>query len=421
MSLKPWLPVPMTPRVIRLLGATAPPEPERRAGDDRREGEPGGAGLGGRPQEIAAGTARRSGRRSGSWVAPWWILVESDETGSDAVGVLQDGLLLDVIQECGLAWARSSRGTDKAGNRGVRGFTQTCDEADAADVGVSGGIASLTRIGRRPGIGVDRLSWWCSPPMALTIFRQVSSHRLHAATQFFMISSDGRALQCSAHRRQASAQARQDSTISALCRAIMAAERVQNAAQSMTICAILACSGLPAAAWVTQWWNVSLQVASQWPHASAHSFIIAACRGSWRVLVVRGRGDLIVAGLGAIGQQGETGGAGPQHAEHLTSIPHRPFSFRLSIGVVGSHAGSGSEAKGRRRPSPSGDGPRRMSRCSREPRRIPRPVGGRRMGPVLLSATAAPCRPRRRAGRRRRTPWRSTGAGFSRIMSCDYS
>ena len=35
-----------------------------------------------------------------------------------------------------------------------------------------------------------------------------------------------------------------------------------------------------AAAWVMQWWKAMLQAASQWPHASSHSFIIAACRGS---------------------------------------------------------------------------------------------------------------------------------------------
>ena len=32
MSLNPWLPVPMTPRVTRLLGATLPPRPGADAG-----------------------------------------------------------------------------------------------------------------------------------------------------------------------------------------------------------------------------------------------------------------------------------------------------------------------------------------------------------------------------------------------------
>src|SRR5579875_2803625 len=117
--------------------------------------------------------------------------------------------------------------------------------------------------------------------MALTMFRQLSSQLLHAAMHFFICSSASEELHSAAQRRPASAQARQDSTIRALCRAIMAAESEQNAAQSITIWAILACSALPAAAWVTQWWNVSWQVASQWPQASAHSFSIAACRGSW--------------------------------------------------------------------------------------------------------------------------------------------
>ena len=35
MSLNPWLPVPITPRAIRLLGRDRPAEPQRRAGDDR--------------------------------------------------------------------------------------------------------------------------------------------------------------------------------------------------------------------------------------------------------------------------------------------------------------------------------------------------------------------------------------------------
>ena len=42
MSLKPWLPVPITPSVTRLLGATLPPKPKRRAGDDRGKGQAGG-------------------------------------------------------------------------------------------------------------------------------------------------------------------------------------------------------------------------------------------------------------------------------------------------------------------------------------------------------------------------------------------
>ena len=152
---------------------------------------------------------------------------------------------------------------------------------------------------------------------------------LHAVAQAFIISSPLAVPHSSAHRRQASAQARQDSIIRELCREIMAAERVQNAAQSTTNCAILACSALPAAAWLMQWWNAALHAASQCPHASSHSLSIASCRGSCPACFSP-TGRLIVAGLRAIGHQGEAGRAGSQHAEHLTSLPHGPISFGLS-------------------------------------------------------------------------------------------
>ena len=53
MSLKPWLPVPMTPSVIRLLGATF----------SSAEAEPGTSSVEPRDATEAAATCRRNRRR----------------------------------------------------------------------------------------------------------------------------------------------------------------------------------------------------------------------------------------------------------------------------------------------------------------------------------------------------------------------
>ena len=54
MSLKPWLPVPITARVIRLLGAGRPASPKRVAGDDRGKRQGGRAQAEGLIQKTAA-------------------------------------------------------------------------------------------------------------------------------------------------------------------------------------------------------------------------------------------------------------------------------------------------------------------------------------------------------------------------------
>jgi hypothetical protein len=80
------------------------------------------------------------------------------------------------------------------------------------------------------------------------MLRQLSSQRRQASTQAFIMASVSDEAHSSAQRRQASAHARHDSTINELWRPIRVADKVQNAAQSITICAILAWWALPSAA-----------------------------------------------------------------------------------------------------------------------------------------------------------------------------
>src|SRR3954454_5150874 len=62
MSLNPWLPVPMTPRVIRLLGATIRPRPSA---------EPGMTVGKANPAAAAWAVRRRKVRREGVGADPW--------------------------------------------------------------------------------------------------------------------------------------------------------------------------------------------------------------------------------------------------------------------------------------------------------------------------------------------------------------
>ncbi len=58
MSLNPWLPVPMIPMAIRLLGATAPESPSAEPGTIVGNAKPAAEAWSGSLEEITAGRVR---------------------------------------------------------------------------------------------------------------------------------------------------------------------------------------------------------------------------------------------------------------------------------------------------------------------------------------------------------------------------